>query len=103
MEAGLRPSQEPGPFETVAQVAHRLLHSVVDVNHRRSRALLGLLNLLVLDSKTPNAPALIISCRRENDVRRRLSSSNPLADAILTAVYDNRLPGDECSIFACQK
>jgi hypothetical protein len=26
-----------------------------------------------------------------------------LADAILTAVYDNRLPGDECSIVACQK
>src|SRR5215471_5293109 len=26
-----------------------------------------------------------------------------LADAILTAVYDNRLPGDECTIDACQK
>jgi hypothetical protein len=26
-----------------------------------------------------------------------------LADAILTAVYDNRLPGDECSIVVCQK
>ena len=26
-----------------------------------------------------------------------------LADAILTAVYDNCLPGDKCSIIACQK
>ncbi len=26
-----------------------------------------------------------------------------LADAILTAVYDNRLPSDECSIVGCQK
>ncbi len=26
-----------------------------------------------------------------------------LADAILTAVHDNRLPSDECSIVGCQK
>src|SRR5205814_739546 len=26
-----------------------------------------------------------------------------LADPILTAVYDNCLPGDKCSIIACQK
>ena len=43
-------------------------------------------------------PALIIFV-----MMRDVTFPVTLADAILTAVYDNRFPGDECSIVACQK
>jgi hypothetical protein len=34
---------------------------------------------------------------------RGLLTTLELADAILTAVYDDRLPGNECSVVASQK
>jgi hypothetical protein len=52
------------------------------------------------DLRKPEAPRQINAGTKSG---RQTKYNADLADAILTAVYDNRLPSDECSIVGCQK